>query len=69
MTQPLQWHYRQALEARGETFVKETHKYIVMTRKEGGHYYIGRKGSLRFGDMVAGSIPCSAKFKKMLVGE
>ncbi len=56
-----------ALVKRGETKVKETFKYVVFSRKEGGNYYIGRAGALRFGNNVAGSIPCSDKFKQLLI--
>lgn len=56
-----------ALIKRGEAKVKETKKYVVFTRQEGGHYYIGRAGALRFGATSTGSIPCSDKFKAILI--
>lgn len=52
-----------ALLKRGELKVKDNFKHVVFTRKEGGYYYIGRAGALRFGNNVASSIPCSDKFK------
>ena len=52
-----------ALVKRGEIKVKETFKYVVFSRQEGGQYYIGRSGALRFGSNIANSIPCSDKFK------
>ncbi len=41
---------------------------IVYSRKAGGYYYLGSSGSLRFGATSVGSIPCSSKFKAMLMG-
>ena len=59
----LKEQFIKALTMRGEVQVKTTFKFVVFSRKEGGHYYIGRSGALRFGATVAGSIPCSDKFK------
>jgi hypothetical protein len=56
-----------ALVKRGETQVKETFKYVVFSRQEGGHYYVGRAGALRCGANIASSIPCSDKFKIHLI--
>lgn len=63
----LQDKFIAALVKRGEQEVKRTAKYIVFTRQLGGYYYIGKSGSLRHGQTVAASIPCSAKFKKELL--
>lgn len=56
-----------ALTKRGEAKVKDNFKHVVFSRKEGGHYYIGRAGALRFGNSSASSIPCSDKFKALLL--
>lgn len=63
----MQMDFVEALNARGETLVKALTARIVYTRKEGGYYYIGRRGSLRFGNTIALSIPCSDVFKAALV--
>lgn len=57
----------QALTQLGETKVKETYKYVVYSRKEGGNYYIGRSDSLRFGATVVSSIPVSQRHKAALL--
>ncbi len=46
-----------ALIARGETVVKgaRTTKYTVVTRHNGGFYYIGKAGALRIGQTIADS--------------
>lgn len=67
MAQTLKEQFIAALIKRGETKVKETFKYVVFSRQEGGHYYIGRAGALRFGATAAGSIPCGDKFKALLL--
>lgn len=56
-----------ALTKRGETKVKETFRYVVFTRKEGGNYYIGRNGALRRGFNIGASIPCSEALKENLI--
>lgn len=63
----LKEQFIQSLTWLGEVKVKDNFKHVVFSRKEGGHYYIGRSGSLRFGKTVATSIPCSDKFKRQLL--
>lgn len=65
----LQEQYINALINLGEREVKRTHKKIVFSRKEGGHYYLGKSGSLRVGYTVAGSIPGSSKLKERLLNK
>lgn len=67
MTETLQSKYIRALKACNQTEVKRTSKYVVYTRADGGFYYIGRSGALRFGTTSAGSIPVSKKMKKLLL--
>lgn len=56
------------LTAIGETQVTaRTQKYVVFTRKEGGYYYIGTHGALRFGTAASKSIPCSGKIYESLL--
>lgn len=56
-----------ALEVRGHRLAKTTFKFLVYTRKDNTFYYIGAAGSLRAGRTVQSSIPCSQKFKDLLI--
>jgi hypothetical protein len=72
MTKTLQEKYAEALIMRGEKEVKRTFKYIVFSRSTGVHntskfYYLGKSGSLRFGNNIASSIPVSSNFKYKLL--
>lgn len=69
MARTLQDKFLLALLAKGEHEVKRTHKFIVLSRAAGGHYYLGRAGSLRYGQTVVGSVPCSQKFKDALIAK
>ena len=69
MAKTLRERFIEALKARGEIEVPRwSNKSVVFTRKEGGYYYIGKSGSLRFGSNKVSSIPCSSKFKAALLG-
>lgn len=68
MSKTLREQFIIALLARGETEVKRLTSRIVFTCKEGGFYYLGRSGSLRYGNTVAGSVPVSLAFKNELLG-
>jgi hypothetical protein len=67
----LQQRYAAALLARGETrVVSSSTKWIKMTRKSGGFYFLGKSGSLRYGGTRTNSKPTSHDFKeKLLKGE
>ena len=69
MSRTLQQRYLLALLARGEEKVKDLDSGIVVTRKAGGHYYLGHAGGLRIGKTRGGSIPASDKFKRQLLEE
>lgn len=56
-----------ALLARGEKEVKKLTGRIVFTRKEGGFFFIGKSGSLRYGRSVKYCIPVSNTFKALLL--
>lgn len=60
-----------ALTKRGETVdaAKRSLKYTVMTRAQGGYYFIGRSGALRFGPTIKASIKVGDKFKATLKQE
>ncbi len=67
MSKTMKEKFIEGLKKLGEVQVKETHKYVVFSRKVGGHYYIGRSGSLRVGHTVQGSIPTSTTFKQLVL--
>jgi hypothetical protein len=67
MAKTMRERFIAALTAAGETKVKVTSKYDVFTRKDGGFYYIGRAGALRFGKNITDSIPASDARKKQLL--
>ena len=67
MTKTLRERFEIALKMRGETLTKRLARKLVYTRKEGGYYYLGKSGSLRHGETIAGSIPVSDKFKQLLL--
>lgn len=69
MAKTLKERYILALTRRGESVVKETWKFTVMSRRDGGHYYIGRAGSLRIGRTIADSHPCTDSHKKALLDD
>lgn len=67
----IQQRLQAALEAEGETFVKTTSAYIVMTRKAGGYYFLGSAGALRTGLKVSAtrSLTDSPRYKNLLAGK
>lgn len=59
-----------ALTARGETRVDyPSDKYVAFTRAQGGHFFVGKSGALRFGPTISGSMPVSARAKLDLLGK
>ena len=64
MTVKLQDRFLNALIKRGEIEIKRLTGCIVVSRKEGGFYYLGSSGSLRVGMTRSDSIPCSNKYKQ-----
>lgn len=67
MAKKLQDRLLEALLKSGETVVKQLTGCIVVSRKKGGYYYIGKAGSLRFGETRQSSIPCSIKLRQVLL--
>lgn len=67
MAKKLQDQYLEALQKNGETVVKHLTGCIVVSRKAGGYYYLGKSGSLRYGVTRVGCVPASNKFKQMLL--
>lgn len=68
MGKTLKEQFIAALEARGERKVKETHKYVVYSRRgTAGYYYVGKAGALRVGHTIGASIPVSDIHKQALL--
>lgn len=65
----LQDKFLEALLKSGEILEKRLTGCIVVSCKHGGHYYLGKAGSLRRGVTRTGSFPVSHKFKQSLLGE
>lgn len=68
MAKTLREQFIKALLERGETQVEQTTKSIKFTRVDGGFYFIGKSGSLRFGKNKVTSIPVLTSFKNELLG-
>lgn len=63
--------YKAALIGQGCKIVPDakSRRYVVLTRPAGGFYYLGKSGSVRWGTTIAGSMACSDKIKKAILGE
>lgn len=60
--------YLSALLLRGEKQVpSKSGKYLTVTRKGGGFYFIGKAGSLRIGQSSSKSLAASPLFKRALL--
>jgi len=44
-------------------------KYVTLKRPDGGFYFVGRAGALRFGKTVTDSMAAPDDFKKRLLDE
>lgn len=70
MAKNLQIRYCEALKAIGEVPIAGlSSKWLKFTRKQGGFYFLGKSGSLRFGQNYTTSIPVSHVVKEMLLSE
>jgi hypothetical protein len=70
MTKTLREKYAAALIAKGEKEVKsKSSKFLTFTRADGGFYFIGKAGSLRFGHSSSTSFPVSQERKDFLLGK
>lgn len=66
----LRTRFELALVLRGEMNVTQMHRtnqYTVFTRKEGGFYFLGASGAVRYGPNASSSRACSEKFKAHLL--
>jgi hypothetical protein len=69
MVNKLRDRFIEGLKAKGENEVKRGRTWIAYTRKEGGYWYLGNHGSLRFGLRKIGSIPASHSVREALLME
>lgn len=66
----LQQRLQYALSLRGETLVRHQGDFIVMTRDNGGYYFIGPSGALRVGRVKsATSSLTDTRFYRSLLAE
>jgi hypothetical protein len=67
----LQDKFAQALLANGEVEVipSKSRKYRTFTRHKGGYYFLGKAGSVRYGQAVSSSLAASDKWKELLLGK
>lgn len=63
----LREQYIEALIKLGEIIIDEKAKSIKLSRKEGGYYYLGKSGSLRYGTTKSTSVVCILSFKQKLL--
>ena len=54
---------------RGTTVESRSRKYITLKRPDGGFYFVGKAGGLRFGKTVTASIAAPEDFKRRLLEE
>ena len=54
---------------RGTIVESRSRKYITLKRPDGGFYFVGKAGALRFGKTVTGSMAAPDDFKRRLLEE
>lgn len=65
----LRERFTDALIARGERQVpSRSGKYLTFTRAEGGFWFVGASGALRYGKSSTVSYPATDWFKEKLLG-
>jgi hypothetical protein len=69
MAKTLRESFITALEREGEKQVIDSRStnYATMTRKQGGFYFIGKSGAVRYGDTSSESYPVSKLRKYQLL--
>jgi hypothetical protein len=55
--------------ARGTPIESRSRKYVTLKRPDGGFYFVGPAGALRFGKTVKGSMAVPEDFKRRLLEE
>jgi hypothetical protein len=68
MSKPQRERIAEALVKMGERRVPgRSSKYMTFTRAQGGFYFVGWAGALRFGAASSRSIPVSEAFRKAIL--
>jgi hypothetical protein len=57
------------VSGRGTPVESRSRKYLTLKRPDGGFYFVGKAGALRFGKTVADSMAAPDEFKKRLLDE
>ncbi len=54
---------------RGTLIESRSRKYVTLKRPDGGFYFVGKAGALRFGKTVSDSMAAPDEFKQRLLAE
>ena len=54
---------------RGTPVTSRSRKYVTLKRPDGGFYFVGKAGALRFGKTVTDSMAAPDEFKQRLLAE
>jgi hypothetical protein len=54
---------------RGTLIESRSRKYVTLKRPDGGFYFVGKAGALRFGKSVSDSMAAPDEFKQRLLAE
>lgn len=54
---------------RGTPTESRSRKYVTLKRPDGGFYFVGKAGALRFGKTVSDSMAAPDEFKQRLLAE
>ena len=54
---------------RGTLVESRSRKYVTLKRPDGGFYFVGKAGALRFGKTVSASMAAPEDFKRRLLEE
>jgi hypothetical protein len=54
---------------RGTPVASRSRKYVTLKRPDGGFYFVGKAGALRFGKTVSDSMAAPDEFKQRLLAE
>jgi hypothetical protein len=54
---------------RGTPVASRSRKYVTLKRPDGGFYFVGKAGALRFGKSVSDSMAAPDEFKQRLLAE
>jgi hypothetical protein len=54
---------------RGTPVTRRSRKYVTLKRPDGGFYFVGKAGALRFGKTVTDSMAAPDEFKQRLLAD